>query len=174
MLVPVRNPHPPVQQDRPDLSGPRWAGGRPRPLTPDDEDFVVQTATARPTKLGQPFTRWSIRELAARRRPTAAPTASPTSAAAAPWATTICGGVNRRRRGTADSLAAPKSIRADRPDGTPIHILLDDLSAHTGAGVRRWAKKNKVESCSTQACASWANPIEAHFGWGGRPLTTAA
>ena len=32
---------------------PRWAGGRPRLLTPDDEDFVVQTATTRPNKLGQ-------------------------------------------------------------------------------------------------------------------------
>ena len=38
---------------------PRWAGGRPRLLSPDDEDFVVPTATTRPTKLGQPFTRWS-------------------------------------------------------------------------------------------------------------------
>jgi transposase len=42
---------------------PRWAGGRPRQLSPDDEEFVVQTATTRPTKLGQPFTRWSIRKL---------------------------------------------------------------------------------------------------------------
>lgn len=44
---------------------PRWEGGRPRLLSTDDEDFVVQTATTRPTKPGQPFTRWSIRELAA-------------------------------------------------------------------------------------------------------------
>lgn len=44
---------------------PRWAGGRPRLLTLDDEDFVMQTATTRPTKLGQPFTRWSICKLAA-------------------------------------------------------------------------------------------------------------
>lgn len=43
---------------------PRWAGGRPRLLTPDDEDFVVQTATTRPAKLGQLFSRWSIRKLA--------------------------------------------------------------------------------------------------------------
>lgn len=42
---------------------PRWAGDRPRLLSPDDEDFVVQTATTRPTKLGQPFSRWSIRKL---------------------------------------------------------------------------------------------------------------
>jgi transposase len=42
---------------------PRWAGGRPRQLSPDDEEFVVQTATTRPVKLGQPFTRWSLRKL---------------------------------------------------------------------------------------------------------------
>lgn len=52
---------------------PAWtldAGGRreavlPRLLSRDDVDFVVQAATTRPTKLGQPFIRWSIRELAA-------------------------------------------------------------------------------------------------------------
>jgi transposase len=42
----------------------RWTGGRPRQLNPD-ENFVVATATTRPTKFGQPFTRWSIRKLAA-------------------------------------------------------------------------------------------------------------
>jgi hypothetical protein len=41
-----------------------WAGGLPRLLSPDDEDFVVRTATIRSAKLGQPFTRWSIRKLA--------------------------------------------------------------------------------------------------------------
>ncbi|WP_338056668.1 hypothetical protein [Sinosporangium album] len=30
---------------------------------PDDEQFIVRTATTRPTKLGWPFTRWSIRKL---------------------------------------------------------------------------------------------------------------
>jgi transposase len=44
---------------------PRWAGGRPRLLSPDDEDLVVATAATRPAKLGQPFTRWSLRKLAA-------------------------------------------------------------------------------------------------------------
>ena len=43
---------------------PRWAGGRPRQLSPDDEDFVAATATTRPAKLGRPFTRWSLRKLA--------------------------------------------------------------------------------------------------------------
>lgn len=43
---------------------PQWAGGRPRLLSGDDEDFVIQTDTTRPTQVGKPFTRWSIRELA--------------------------------------------------------------------------------------------------------------
>ncbi|MGE6750625.1 helix-turn-helix domain-containing protein [Streptomyces niveus] len=43
---------------------PQWARGRPRQLSPDDGDFVIQTATTRPAKLDQPFTRWSIRKLA--------------------------------------------------------------------------------------------------------------
>jgi transposase len=43
----------------------QWAGGRPRLLNLDDEDYVVTTATTRPAKLGQPFTRWSLRKLAA-------------------------------------------------------------------------------------------------------------
>jgi transposase len=44
---------------------PQWAGGRPRLITDDDIAFVVATATTRPTKLGCPFTRWSLRKLAA-------------------------------------------------------------------------------------------------------------
>lgn len=73
-------------------------------------------------------------------------------------------GVNRRRKGAANTLAALKSIRATRPDGAPIYAILDNLSAHKGADIRRWAKKNKVDSCFTPTYASWANPIEAHFG----------
>ena len=44
---------------------PRWAGGRPRRITTDDEDFIVEAATTRPEALGLPFTRWSLRKLAA-------------------------------------------------------------------------------------------------------------
>ena len=73
-------------------------------------------------------------------------------------------GGNRRRKGAANTLAALKSIRAARPHGAPIYIILDNLSAHTGADIRRWAKKNEVELCFTPTYASWANPIEACFG----------
>ena len=46
----------------------------------------------------------------------------------------------------------------------PIYIILDNLSTHTGEDIRHWARKNKVELCFTPTYASWANPIEAHFG----------
>lgn len=44
---------------------PRWAGGLPRLLSSDDEDFVIRTATTLPAKVGRSFTRWSLRILAA-------------------------------------------------------------------------------------------------------------
>jgi transposase len=230
---------------------PQWAGGRPRLLTPDEEDFVVRTATTRPVKLGQPFTRWSLRKLVAylrkvhgrvirigrealrrllaRRgitfqrtktwkespdperdakldrieevldrfpdrvfafdefgplgiRPTAGsgwaqlrrPDRLPATYHRTHGVRYFHGcysvgddrlwGVNRRKKGAANTLAALKSIRAARPDGAPIYVILDNLSAHKGTDIRRWAKKNKVELCFTPTYASWANPIEAHFG----------
>ncbi len=229
---------------------PRWAGGRPRLLNADDEAFVVATATTRPAKLGQPFTRWSIRKLctylrrvhgrvirsaAALRclvarhgitfpctktwkestdperdtkldrieyvlehlpdrvfafdefgplgiRPTAGscwaqqsrPDRIPATYHRTHGVTYFHGcysvgddtlwGVNRRHMGAAQSLAALKSIRAARPDGAPIYVIMDNLSAHKGTKIRTWAKKHRVELCFTPTNASWANPIEAHFG----------
>lgn len=73
-------------------------------------------------------------------------------------------GVNRRKKGAVNTLAALKSIRAARPDGAPVYVTLDNLSAHKGADIRRWVKRHKVELCFTPTYASWANPIEAQFG----------
>ncbi|MFI6121980.1 IS630 family transposase [Streptomyces sp. NPDC051064] len=230
---------------------PHWAGGRPRLLSSDDEDFVIQTATTRPAKLGQPFTRWSLRKLVAylcevhgrvirigrealrcplaRRgvtfqrtktwkespdpereakldrieevvdrlpdrvfafdefgplgiRPTAGsgwarkkrPGRLPATYHHTHGVRYFHGcysvgddrlwGVNRRKKGAGNTLAALKSIRAARPDGAPTYVVMDNLSAHKGTDIRRWAKKNKVELCFTPTYASWANPIEAHFG----------
>src|SRR6188472_4212635 len=39
---------------------PQWAGGRPRQITSDEEQYIVATATTRPAALGRPFTHWSI------------------------------------------------------------------------------------------------------------------
>jgi transposase len=44
---------------------PRWAGGRPRLISDEDTAFIVTTATAHPKAFGLPFTRWSVRKLAA-------------------------------------------------------------------------------------------------------------
>ena len=43
---------------------PRWAGGRPRLISNDDVEVIVEAATTRPEKLGLPFTCWSLRKLA--------------------------------------------------------------------------------------------------------------
>jgi transposase len=77
-------------------------------------------------------------------------------------------GVIRAQKSAANTLTALKSIRAARPDGAPIYVTLDNLSAHKGHAIRQWATRNKVELCFTPTYASWANPIEAHFG----PLRT--
>ena len=44
---------------------PQWAGGRPRQITTEDRQFIIETAKARPETFGLPFTRWSIRKLVA-------------------------------------------------------------------------------------------------------------
>jgi transposase len=77
-------------------------------------------------------------------------------------------GVVRHRKSAANTLAALKSIRAARPDGAPIYVILDNLSAHKGPAIRAWAARHRVELCFTPTYASWANPIEAQFG----PLRT--
>ncbi|WTY93328.1 transposase [Sphaerisporangium sp. NBC_01403] len=77
-------------------------------------------------------------------------------------------GVTRRGKSGANTLAALKSIRAARPDGAPVYVILDNLSANKTPAIRAWAAKNKVELCFTPTYASWANPIEPQFG----PLRT--
>ena len=62
------------------------------------------------------------------------------------------------------TLAALKSIRAARPDGGPIYVILNNLSANKTPAIRRWAARHKVELCFTPTSASWANPIKAQFG----------
>jgi transposase len=74
----------------------------------------------------------------------------------------------RRRKGADHSLAALKSIRAARPDGAPIHVIMDNLSANKTPKILAWAKRHNVEVCLTPTNASWADPIEAQFG----PLRT--
>jgi transposase len=68
------------------------------------------------------------------------------------------------RKGTAPTLATLKDIRARFPDGEVLYVILDNLNHHKGRVVRDWAEANNVELCFTPTYASWANPIECHFG----------
>jgi transposase len=43
---------------------PQWAGGRPRRITTEQRNCIITTAKKRPTSLGMPFSKWSIRKLA--------------------------------------------------------------------------------------------------------------
>ena len=230
---------------------PQWAGGRPRQITPDDETFIVATANTRPEKLGQPFTRWSIRKLVEflannnqhvvrvgrercrqilaanqvtfQRTKTWKESNDPDRDAKLDriehvtntfpdrcfafdefgpltirpvggncWAKAsqpqrqpanyhklhgvrqfhgcysigddTMWGVVRHRKSAANVLAALRSIRATRPDGELIYVILDNLSAHKGTKIHEWANRHRVELCFTPTYSSWANPIEAHFG----------
>ncbi len=77
-------------------------------------------------------------------------------------------GVTREHKGAGHTLAALKSIRAARPGGYRLFVIMDNLSANKTPAIRRWARRENVELCFTPVSASWANPIEAQFG----PLRT--
>jgi transposase len=230
---------------------PRWAGGRPRRITTEDETFIVQTAKERPEKLGLPFTHWSLRklrqyladlsirpirigkerlrqlldrnEVTFQRTKTWKESNDPEKdhkldrieevlrcypnrtfafdefgplalhpVSGCCWATKTkpqrlranyhkhCGvrqfhacyslgedrlwGVVRHKKGIDNTLAALVSIRAARPDGQMIYVILDNLSAHKAKKIRRWCARHNVELCFTPTYSSWANPIECHFG----------
>ena len=68
-------------------------------------------------------------------------------------------GVLHEHKGGRHTLEALKSIRAARPDGAPIYIVLDNLSCNTTPAIRTWAAAHKVELCLTPTNASWADPI---------------
>jgi transposase len=77
-------------------------------------------------------------------------------------------GVVREHKGAQYTLAALKSIRAARPGGYRLFVILDNLAANKTPAIRAWVKRENVELCFTPTNASWANPIEAQFG----PLRT--
>ncbi|MFD8564585.1 hypothetical protein ACFV1N_45595 [Streptosporangium canum] len=80
-------------------------------------------------------------------------TESMSSTAAPLW------GVVCERKGGANTLAALKTIHQARPDGAPIDLICDNLSANKTPAIRAWAAADKVEICLTPTSASWANPM---------------
>ena len=222
---------------------PQWAGGRPRLISDEAIEVIVAAATTRPEKLGQPFTRWSLRKLTAyladgprvrvgrerlrqilhargisfQRTRTWKESRDPDRDAkldrieyvtshypdrcfafdqfgplsirpchGACWARRKkparlratyhrthgiryfhgcyslgddqLWGVVREHKGADHTLAALKSIRAARPGGYRLFVILDNLSANKTPAIRRWAKRENVELCLTPTNASWANP----------------
>jgi transposase len=67
-------------------------------------------------------------------------------------------------KGWRPTLRALQAIRARLNDGEPIYVILDNLNHHKNRTVRDWCDTNAVELVFTPTYASWANPIEAHFG----------
>ncbi|CCH33442.1 hypothetical protein BN6_61910 [Saccharothrix espanaensis DSM 44229] len=143
----------------------------------------MATAQARPARAGLPSTRWSLRKLAAHLhhnpdRRVRIGRERPRQILREHGISYFHGchsigddrlrGVTRRRKGGDHSQASLKSIRAARPDGAPIHVIMDNLSANTTPKILTWAVDNNVEICPTPTYASWANPIEPQFG----PLRT--
>lgn len=157
---------------------------RVRLLSPDDEDFVVQTATTRPTGLGQPFTRWSIRELLAHLRK-------------------VRGRVIRIGREALRRLLARRGVTFQRtktwkaPDPER-EAKLDPIEAHLGP-LRQFTIANShhpnqtVQTRALHAYLRWRNANARHrdvlaaerkerarirsekgIRWGRRPLRTAA
>jgi transposase len=226
---------------------PQWAGGRPRLISDAAIEVIVAAATTRPEKLGQPFTHWSLRKLAAylagRDRPvrvgrerlrqilhargvsfqrtrTWKESTDPDRDAKLDRIEYVTGhypdrcfafdqfgplsirpchgtcwarrkrparlratyhrthgiryfhgcygvgddqlwGVVRHRKGADHTLAALKSIRAARPGGYRLFVIMDNLSANKTPAIRRWSRRENVELCFTPTNASWANPIPA-------------
>lgn len=70
----------------------------------------------------------------------------------------------RTKKGIDNTLAAIKSIRAARPDGERIYVILDNLNAHKGKKIQAWCAKHNVELCLAPTYSSWAKLIECHFG----------
>ena len=58
-------------------------------------------------------------------------------------------GVTREHKGAMHTLAALKSIRASRPGGYRLFVILDNLAANKTPAIRRWARRENVELCLT-------------------------
>ncbi len=60
-------------------------------------------------------------------------------------------------------LAFLKTIRERYPAHLRIFLVMDNLSAHWTADIRRWARRNRVSLVPTPTNASYLNRIECHF-----------
>lgn len=63
-------------------------------------------------------------------------------------------GVIHRRKSARAVLRALRSIRAARPDGKPIYVILDNLNTHTGPKVRQWCWPPRSLMTAATSCVS--------------------
>ena len=98
-----------------------------------------------------------------RERPTTVATGSESCSAPTTWAPTDCGVVSRRRVTAQVVLEFLKDDRRHYPAETTVYIVMDNLSAHWTADIRRWAVDNNVGLLPTPTNASHLNRIECHF-----------
>lgn len=66
------------------------------------------------------------------------------------------------RRSAANTLAAPRSIRAVTANREPVHVILENLAAHRRRKISHCGATHNVELCFTPTHA-WANPGHSHF-----------
>jgi transposase len=177
---------------------PQRAGGRPRLISDSDVAVIVTAATTGPEKLGQPFTHWSLRKLAAH----FAGRDDPVAVGRERLRQILCErGISFPRTRTWKESADPgKDAKLDRIEYVTSHypgrcFVFDQFGplsirpchgncwaprkhparqratyhrTHGIRYIRRWARREIVELCLTPTSASWANPIEAQSG----PLRT--
>lgn len=68
------------------------------------------------------------------------------------------------KKGADTTVQALQMIRERFSDGKQIYVILDNIPYHKKDTVKDWAAENGIELCFTPTYASWANPIECHFG----------
>jgi transposase len=68
-----------------------------------------------------------------------------------------------KRKRSQDVLCFFRWLRSRYSDGRRIYLVLDNLSTHKKAEVRRWCEANNIELVYTATYASWMNRIECHF-----------
>jgi transposase len=70
----------------------------------------------------------------------------------------------RRRKTAKNILSFFRELRRHYPAEQRIHIIMDNLSAHSTEDIVKWAKENRVSFAPTPTNASWLNPVECHIG----------
>jgi transposase len=76
----------------------------------------------------------------------------------------VIGGCMPRRR-TSEFLKFMDKVVAEYPDAPEIHVILDNLSTHSGKDVDEWLRKHfNVHFHFTPTGSSWINQIETWFG----------